>query len=124
MAAERGANWALPKNQQGRSVALNRAIRVECHADRLIVLPETSEQVAKEIPLSGATSGSIDALVEAIHQRADAWGIAGAGLHWKPTLVVYVSRGGADRAQDLTKLLDGSGLALEMHSESQAAGPR
>ncbi len=114
LATERGQNWALRKDQ-GPAVPLSRPIRFECHADRLILLPESENQSPIEIPLAADTARSIDDVVTAIADRADSWGIAGAGLYWKPTLVLYVSPGGVPRAADLSTLLDGSGLQLEIH---------
>jgi hypothetical protein len=113
-ASQRGADWGLSKGA-GPSVPLNRPIRIECHADRLILLPEDANGTSTEISFAQDTAGSIDRLVQAIHHRADSWGIAGSGLHWKPTLVLYVSPAGTQRAADLSKLLEGSGLNIEVH---------
>lgn len=112
LAAVRGKNWAV-REPTKNSVAITRPIRLQCHADRIIVVPESKVVTERDIIYLGPrTEESVDELVERIWRRMDGWGIAGRGMHWRPVLQLEVTPSGVDRAQDLKDLLDNSGLAI------------
>ena len=60
----------------------------------------------------------MDEFVSDVWQHMKGWGPAGKGLYWRPTLVVDVKPGAADRYAEVKTLLDDSGL--DVH-ERQAA---
>jgi hypothetical protein len=52
------------------------------------------------------------------------WGIAGKGLYWRPTLLMEVKPGAADRYAEVKALLDDSGLDVhERQPHAAAAQP-
>jgi hypothetical protein len=119
LAATHGKNWALPDASRG-SLPVTRPIRVECRADGVTLLSEyRGGPAAKTIPFGSTTANSVDALVTAIWERMDTWGIAGKGLYWRPELHIVTAPGGEARLGDLRALLADSGL--EIHEPSQAA---
>jgi hypothetical protein len=104
LAKGRGEGWAAPHLTVG-AIAVSRPIIVECHDDRLVVLPER-----KTIPLDTHTADVVDQLVHIVHDHMHGWGVAGDGLYWKPELVCRVYPNGTIRYAELKSLLDGSGL--------------
>lgn len=104
LASRRGENWAVP-NVGHTVIGVQRPIILECHDDRLVVLPER-----KVIPLDTRTVDVIDQLVKVVHDHTNTWGTAGEGFYWRPELVCRVAPDGATRFAELRDLLDGSGL--------------
>jgi hypothetical protein len=104
----RGHNWALP-NMHNASMGVQRPIRVECYADRLILLPDTHDQEAQTIPLGERTDDAVDQLVSAVRTYTKSWGMAGRGMYWKPQLVLNVNPNAESRAADLQAILADSG---------------
>ncbi len=43
----------------------------------------------------------------------ESWGIAGRGMYWRPVLTVHVRAGGEQRFDDLSNLLEDSGLSVQ-----------
>jgi len=111
-AEKRGEDWGLPGGARG-SIPIGRDIRIECHADRLVLVPERGLGGRKEIPLDGPTVDAVDAFVSAVWKYMDSWGIAGHGMYWRPTLRVHVAPDAEPRFRELRTLLDGSGLEVE-----------
>ena len=56
----------------------------------------------------------MDVLVSEIWKTIDHWGIAGQNAFWKPELRFSVLPGGQQRFEDLQRLLDQSGLIVEV----------
>jgi hypothetical protein len=56
---------------------------------------------------------NLDAVIAAVWQRMDRWGLAVLGGYWKPILVVDVKPGGEERFWELQQLLRGSGIEVE-----------
>jgi hypothetical protein len=109
MAKSRGRDWGLPEAGPA-AVAATRPIAVECYNDRLVILPEASNEAPREIRLGANTQESMDELVSNVWQHMKGWGIAGKGMYWRPTLWVDVKPGAADRYADMKTLLAESGL--------------
>ena len=112
LARTRGANWGLPE-ASSRATALSRPIRVHCHADRLVLPGSKNSRQGHAIPFGPNTVGAVDPLVSAVWDRIDSWGIAGAGMYWRPILKIHVEPGGQQRFEELQTLMDGSGLTIE-----------
>ena len=112
LANSRGENWGLPDATRG-SVPITRPIRVDCHADRLIVVPEQGLTGGKTIMFSGRTEASIDEFVSAVWQYMETWGIAGNGMYWRPVLNVRIGSGAERRFEELRTLLEYSGLNVQ-----------
>jgi hypothetical protein len=111
LAESRGRDWGLPEGGAG-SVPITRPVRIDCHADRFVLVPERGSGRPREIALDGPTRKAVDELVSAIWDYMDTWGIAGRGMYWKPVLSVHVASGGQSRFNDLKALLEDSGLEV------------
>lgn len=111
LAEQRGEDWGL--RDAGRGVGVTRPIRIECYADRLVVVADRNPADSKMIRLGPRTASSINAFISAIWGHIESWGIAGRGMYWRPVLQVRVAPGGEDRFVDLAALLDGSGLTVK-----------
>jgi hypothetical protein len=109
MATARGKDWGLSGSGVG-AVAASRPILVQCYPNRLVLVPESRNQLAKQIPLSENTQDSMDDFVSSVWDYMKVWGKAGRGLYWRPTLVVDVAPGGEARFADIQALLANSGL--------------
>lgn len=111
IARTRGANWALPSQTTGAR-AYVRPIRVGCGKEQLHILSQN--QIVATIELGPNTKDSVDALVSEIWKTIDRWGIAGQNAFWKPELRFSVLPSGQQRFEDLQRLLDQSGLIVEV----------
>jgi len=112
LAERRGEDWGLRDAARG-SVGVTRPIRIECHADRLVVLSDRNPADNKVVPLGPRTASSIDTFISAVWGHIEGWGIAGRGMYWRPVLQVAVAPDAEDRFADLAALLDGSGLTVK-----------
>jgi len=112
LAKQRGADWGLRDAARG-SVGLTRPIRVECYADRLIVISDRGPAHHRTVPLGPRTADAVDALVSTVWEHIEAWGIAGRGMYWRPQLQFHVAADAQSRFADLAVLLEGSGLLVE-----------
>jgi hypothetical protein len=95
------------------SVPITRPIRIDCHRDRLVIVPEKGLSGGKSIPLGPRTVDSIDEFISAVWEHMDSWGIAGKGMYWRPQLSLHVAPDAQQRYSDLNTLLEGSGLTLK-----------
>ncbi len=111
IAQTRGANWALPTQTTGAR-AYVRPIRVGCGKERLHILSQN--QIVATIEMGSNTKDSVDTLVSEIWNTIDRWGIAGQDAFWKPELRFSVLPDGQQRFEDLQRLLDQSGLIVEV----------
>ena len=112
LAETRGRNWGLPDANQ-TAVAITRPIRLECHSDRLVIVPEAGLGSPKPIGLGQSTEGSIDSFVSTVWDYMEGWGRAGRGMYWRPVLNVYAAPDAASRVADLEALLQDSGLLVK-----------
>ncbi len=111
LAKTRGRNWGLPDASQS-AVAITRPIRVECHAEQLIIVPERGLGQPKAIDVTDGTETSMDAFVSAVWDYMDGWGKAGRGMYWRPVLNVYQGQNGESTVSELEALLQDSGLLV------------
>lgn len=109
---KRGKDWGLCDAARG-AVGISRPIRVECHADRLVFRAERGLGEAKTVALGPRLETSADEMVSAVWDQIEAWGIAGKNMYWRPVLKVAVAPGAERRFEELKKVLDGSGIAVE-----------
>jgi hypothetical protein len=112
LAEKRGAEWGLRDAARG-SVGVTRPIRVECYADRLVVVSERGPANNKVIGLGPRTASSIDTLISAVWESMETWGMAGRGMYWRPVLQVSVAPDAEQRFAELSALLNGSGVMVE-----------
>ena len=118
MAKARGRDWGLP---EVAAVAATRPIRVELHNDRLVIVPESRTELPKEVRLGPRTQDSMDELVSEVWTHIKGWGVAGKGMYWRPTLVMEVKPGAADRYAEIKALLADSGLDIHERRPPTAA---
>ncbi len=109
LAKTRGRDWGLPDGGSGVAPA-TRPILVECHNDRLVIVPEDRNHDPKVVRMGTQAQETIDEFVSDVWQHMKGWGIAGKGLYWRPTLVMDVKPGAADRYAEVKALLSDSGL--------------
>jgi hypothetical protein len=96
------------------STGITRPIQVECHADRLVILPDRGDHRDPQIfPLQGAMRGSIQPFVSGIWSHTERWGMAVAGGYWKPVIRVQVAPDANGRFLELDALLQDSGIDVE-----------
>jgi flagellar biosynthesis chaperone FliJ len=112
LAKRRGQDWGLP-DAAGGSVPISRPIRIECHDDCLVIVPEKQPTRSRSVLLKPRTEESIDEFVSAIWEQMQSWGIAGNGMYWRPVLSVHVAPDAERRYAELEILLEGSGLSVE-----------
>jgi hypothetical protein len=112
LAERRGEDWGLRDAARG-SVGVTRPIRVECYADRLVILSDRNPAENKVVPLGPRTAASIDTFISETWVHIESWGIAGRGMYWRPVLQVAVAPDAEERFSDLTALLEGSGLTVK-----------
>jgi hypothetical protein len=123
LADTHGKNWALPDASRG-SLPVTRPIRLECSDDAIVLLSEyAGGPPPRSIPFGPSTATSVDALVTAIWERMETWGIAGKGLYWRPELHFETRAGGEARLNDLRVLLADSGLVIHEKALSTATMP-
>ncbi len=96
VASKRGEDWALREAGRG-SVGVTRPMRVECYADRLVVVSDRGPGGDKVVPLGPRTASSIDLFISAVWEQMGAWGMAGRGMYWRPVLQVRVAPGAERR---------------------------
>lgn len=112
LAEARGRDWALPGVSAG-AIAVVRPIRVDCYADRLVLVPEQGLGQSKTIMFTERTEAAIDQFVSAVWVYMQSWGMAGQGMYWRPVLSVRVAPGAEGRFAQLQALLEDSGLQVE-----------
>jgi hypothetical protein len=104
-------------------VAVTRPILVECHNDRLVIVPENRNQLPKEVLLGVKAQESMDEFVSDVWQHMKRWGMAGKNLYWRPTLLMDVKPGAADRYAEVKALLADSGLDVHERRAQAVAVP-
>lgn len=110
-----GKDWALPPDiSSSRGTEMLRLVRVECHADHFVLIAEGGRgaPTAYSFADGDINQASLE-LATAVRDRASGWGAAMQGARWQPVLDVAVVPGGEARFQQLTRLLDGSGLMIQ-----------
>lgn len=123
MVQRRGVDWALPS-----SVALSRGneivryIRIEVHADRLVLPPSGTQRFAETVPIDadGLNQATLH-MATLVRDRVESWGASAPGARWSPRLKVDVKPGGEQRFQQWIRLMAGSGLTIERAGSSQQA---
>jgi hypothetical protein len=113
IARQRGPNWALP-NAALTSTGITRPIQVECHSDRLVILPDRGDHRDPQVfAVQGAMRGAIPPFVAGIWSHTERWGMAVAGGYWKPVIRVQVAPDAHARFLELRALLQDSGIEVE-----------
>ncbi len=109
LAHARGRDWGLPEGGSAQSAA-TRPILVYCFKDRLIIPSERANQPPTEVKVGEKAQDSMDEFVHGVWQHMKAWGTPGKGLYWRPTLLMDIQPGAADRYAEVKALLEDSGL--------------
>ncbi|MDR2706717.1 MAG: hypothetical protein LBC02_13130 [Planctomycetaceae bacterium] len=110
-ATNRADNWAL-RDATPFSSAVSRNIKIQCEANRYVLLPQTGLVGSRVVPITNSGYDAADKLVTAIWEFMDSWGIAGEKMYWRPVLQVKVMSGGEQRFQELKSLLQNSGMII------------
>ncbi len=110
-----GRDWALPPQSiSGPKTEMLRTIRVECHPDRFVLLPEGGRGEAKTYPFAdGDIQRASMKLATDVRERVRNWGTSIPGSRWQPVLDVIVAAGAQPRFEQMRQLYDGSGLVIE-----------
>ena len=123
LAKSRGQDWGLPDGGAGMSPA-SRPIAVECHNDRLVIRPDRANMPPVETRLGPEARDNMDEFVSNVWQHMKGWGIAGKGLYWRPTLLMTIEPGAADRYAEVKALLADSGLDVREQVPRGGQQPR
>ncbi len=115
LSRSRGKNWALPENARTQGPAVVRKIHVRCFPDRYEILNPTGQPTRFVID-SAKPDAAVVAMTTNIRQRVEGWGAALAGGRWEPTLVVEVMSDGQAAYDDMRRLLEGSGLVVNIRT--------
>jgi hypothetical protein len=120
LASKRGKDWSLPDAAR-KATPVTRPVQLLCSNEHLTVfsirnLPD------KQINFGPRTADSVDELVRTIWAQVDTWGLAGRGMYWRPTLSIHYAPDGAQRFEELRRLLSNSGLEVTGKTIS-VAGP-
>ncbi|HLA86317.1 MAG TPA: hypothetical protein VJL29_16140, partial [Thermoguttaceae bacterium] len=118
LAEKRGKDWAMPDGQP-RATAVTQPIRIDCYADRLVLVPQRGLAGGRSVALGPQTRDAMDELVTAIWNYTEGWGMAGKGMYWRPVLHFYVYPGAEGRYRDVEDLLRDSGLPVEQKNQLQ-----
>ncbi len=122
MANQRGKDWAIRSIRGPGTTAVTRPIRVICDIDRVVLLSEDRiPRAEKIITLESHTAAAVDPLQQAVTRRVQSWGIAGAGMYWRPTLQMEVTPLGQKRFEDFAILLENSGYQINRKQISSAS---
>ncbi len=110
----RRGDWAIPEHHPG-AVAITRPISVELSHDKLVLVREPGDARSRTttIRLSGPLAAHTDAIVSAVWDRMESWGLAVLGGYWKPVLSVRVAPGAERRFLELQRAFRNSGLTVE-----------
>ncbi len=116
LASRRGANWALPRTSRS-AVPISRTVQIVVRQDRLVIMPDRGAASSGpasgiEVPIPGRTVAAVDRFISTLWDHIATWGIAGKGMYWRPVVHLHAAPDAAWRADQLKKLLDGSGLEL------------
>lgn len=113
IARTKGQDWALPSRTQGGTI-YRRPISIVCSPNHITIASDANlQQRPRRIDMSHETRKALDPLIDEVWKKIDSWGIAGAGGYWRPELRIHVEPGAERRAQDLSVLLQDSGLDLK-----------
>ncbi len=113
-----GRNWAWTEGPPSKTAVI-RSIRVVCYSDRWVVMPEAGSSAGQvTIFIGNSPQASTEKLAKTVTDRVSKWGIALSGGYWKPELAVDVAPDAEPRYQQLVRLLEGSGLAVQRRSAS------
>jgi hypothetical protein len=110
-----GRDWALPpQSVSGPKTEMLRTIRVECHPDRFVLLPEGGRGEVKAYSFAdGDIHQASMKLATDVRERVRNWGTSIPGSRWQPVLDVIVAAGAQPRFEQMRQLYDGSGLVIE-----------
>jgi hypothetical protein len=120
LAKRRGRDWGL-QDAENHMSPVTRPVLVQCYANKLVIVPEDRTQQALVTSLDGAADDDVDAFVVNVWKHTKAWGIAGKGMFWKPTLVMDVAPGGDSRFAEIQALLADSGIDVRRRNARGAA---
>lgn len=115
VASRRGRGWAWSQGPRTQT-PVGRSIRVQCLADRWIVLPDSgtaNDPAAITITFDISPQQRAEKLAKVVAERVDSWGLALTGGYWKPTLLVDVGPDAEWRFNQLQQLLESSGLEVQ-----------
>ncbi len=113
IAQARGAEWGLPERSDS-ATGITRPIQLVISSNRLEMLPEDQRfGRPTRLAIQGSMREEIDQLITVVWKRMDNWGIAGAGMYWKPILSVQVRPGAEARFQEFDALMKNSGLVVQ-----------
>lgn len=118
LAAGRGVGWAVPGHDRG-AIPVTRPIRIECYADRIVLVPEKGLDRPQVFTLEEGLESAVDRLIAYLNEYMKSWGIAGNGMYWRPLLTVRIAPDAATVYRGLQILLHDSGLQIDSAGEDR-----
>lgn len=111
-----GQDWASSR-EAGKTTPITRDIHMQVLPDRWLILSEGNlNTIDTSIDVSTGPQAAGAKLASSIRERVSSWGIAVARGYWKPRLILYPSRGSDLSIQRLQRLLEGSGVEIQIAS--------
>lgn len=123
VAHQRGADWALPSRRNAVS-AYHRPVRVQVTPSALILAAGEGSPRAETVAWEASLTDAIDPLANAIWRRVDRWGYLGFDGYWKPVLHLEYDPAERGLAEELERLLEGSGLDVQHPRQGAGEGTR
>jgi len=100
------------------ATGITRPIFVECHPDRLVILPDQgTDGKPQVVPIQATMRNTIGPLATALRTHMDRWGLAVADGYWKPVLRVKVMPGADTQFEQLQSLLESNGIDVQKKKE-------
>lgn len=94
---------------------VSRPMTIVAMSDRwLIMRDDAPNQVERVIPLQVGPSAAGQQLETAINDRVESWGIAVSNGYWQPKLTIQFGPDSDNSVQRLRRILDGSGLDMDL----------
>lgn len=120
MSSTSSSDWALIHKRKPTDIPIRRKIQIIVRNDSIVFLPsrdlmpssDGTTPIGRTLSFEGPTQKHLNDFVVRIRQEVQAWGIAGEGLYWRPAIEMNVAADGYRRADDLTRLMSGSGVDI------------
>ncbi len=112
VADQRGEGWALPVQRPG-VIGVEKSVRMRVDRNAIQVLPDGQNR-----EVDADLQNSLDDVLADVQRQTRRWGVAGPNMVWRPTLKVEATPEGRETAEQLQRLLDGSGMKVDIQTES------
>jgi hypothetical protein len=114
ISVSQGSGWAQSR-VVGKATPVRRGIRMVALDDRWLMLTDsTPYRVETTILLAQGPQATSQQLSQAIRKRVQEWGVAVSNGYWKPQITVEVAPNATRSLDRLVRMLEGSGVELQL----------